>query len=380
MKKILRKTFAASILLLLLVHIDLKAQGIEFFKGTWEQALQKAKTEKKLIFLDGYTTWCVPCAELSKTVFPRKDMGDFFNAHFISIQMDMEKGIGVNLSKSFEISAYPTLVIANSSGFKISDIVGLRNPNEYLKWAEDALAVKPTVSDDELLAQGKIDEVFINQYFLDLVKEGKTFKARLKLNELYNAHGAVLLQKKYFYELLPLAEIDSPMLMYVVKNRRALYKLYGKSDVDAKIRALYVNSKYLTNFLRMPASKGIDEQPFRAYIQKMRDQQLPDVDFLAAEVEFFMYCKRRDYDQAVAIMEKSLDRAPVWMYYDFLRMANWEFIRSEPRAKILPLAKEALTLPGNEPYLDVLKKVYDELLNRGMGSFYPSTILMGFII
>ncbi|TCD03186.1 thioredoxin family protein [Pedobacter psychroterrae] len=380
MKKIFQKAFLASIIMLFLLRTELKAEGIDFFKGTWEQALQKAKAEKKLIFLDGYTTWCVPCAELSKTVFPRKDIGDFFNAHFVSVQMDMEKGVGVNLAKSFEISAYPTLVIANSSGFKISDIVGLRAPDEYLDWAKKSLTSRAEVNDDELLSQGKMDETFIKKYFFNLVNEGKTFKARLKLNELYQNYGPVLFEKKYFYDLLALAEVDSPLMMYVVRNRPVLYKRYGKDDVDAKIRAVYINSKYLTNFLRMPASKGIDEQPFIAYIQKMRDLQLPDVDFLASEVEFFMCCKRRDYGRAVEIIERSLDRAPAWKYYDFLRMANWEFIRSEPRARILPLAKKALDMPGNEPYLEVFKKIYDELMNRGMGSFYPSTMLMGIII
>ena len=37
------------------------AQGIEFFHGTYEEALQKAQAEGKQIFVDVYTSWCGPC-------------------------------------------------------------------------------------------------------------------------------------------------------------------------------------------------------------------------------------------------------------------------------------------------------------------------------
>ena len=32
-------------------------QGIKFFKGTFEEALAKAKAENKLLFVDYWTTW-----------------------------------------------------------------------------------------------------------------------------------------------------------------------------------------------------------------------------------------------------------------------------------------------------------------------------------
>jgi thiol:disulfide interchange protein len=33
--------------------------GIQFFSGTFKQALAKAKQEKKLVLVDCYTTWCI---------------------------------------------------------------------------------------------------------------------------------------------------------------------------------------------------------------------------------------------------------------------------------------------------------------------------------
>ena len=54
-----------------------KAEGIEFFEGTFKEALDKAKLEGKIVFVDAYTTWCGPCKRMSKNVFPKKEVGDF---------------------------------------------------------------------------------------------------------------------------------------------------------------------------------------------------------------------------------------------------------------------------------------------------------------
>lgn len=46
-----------------------KAEGIQFHRGGWKDALQAAKKENRLIFLDIYATWCGPCKKLKKKYF-----------------------------------------------------------------------------------------------------------------------------------------------------------------------------------------------------------------------------------------------------------------------------------------------------------------------
>lgn len=52
------------------IQINSQGQGIEFFHGTWEEALEQAQIQDKVIFVDAYTTWCGPCKRMSKNVFP----------------------------------------------------------------------------------------------------------------------------------------------------------------------------------------------------------------------------------------------------------------------------------------------------------------------
>ena len=59
------------------------AQGVRFWKGSFEEAAQEAKRQDKLIFIDFYTVWCGPCKSMSNRVFPHEDVGEYFNETFI---------------------------------------------------------------------------------------------------------------------------------------------------------------------------------------------------------------------------------------------------------------------------------------------------------
>ncbi len=54
--------FILSFLFFAICLNGINAQGIEFFKGTWEEALAEAKKQDKILFVDAYAKWCGPCA------------------------------------------------------------------------------------------------------------------------------------------------------------------------------------------------------------------------------------------------------------------------------------------------------------------------------
>ena len=53
----------------LFIVSSLTGQGIDFFHGTWEEALEKATAEEKPIFVDAYAVWCGPCKRMAREVF-----------------------------------------------------------------------------------------------------------------------------------------------------------------------------------------------------------------------------------------------------------------------------------------------------------------------
>lgn len=116
--------------------------GIKFFTGTFAEAKTLAQKEGKLIFLDAYAQWCGPCKMMTRDVFPNKKVGEFYNANFINMKMDMEKGEGKELSKQFAIRAYPTLLFIDASGKIVAAELGYRSTSELIEMGKKQVAPK----------------------------------------------------------------------------------------------------------------------------------------------------------------------------------------------------------------------------------------------
>lgn len=108
-------------LLFLLTFITLGfgafSQGVNFQDITIKEAVEKAKAENKYVFVDVYTNWCGPCKMMDDQVFPLKEVGDYFNTHFISVKKNAEVGEeGPRFANKYGIKAYPTFVILDNNG------------------------------------------------------------------------------------------------------------------------------------------------------------------------------------------------------------------------------------------------------------------------
>ena len=116
--------------------------GIQFVEPNLAKALQEAKKQKKMVFIDAYTSWCGPCRMLKQNTFTDKAVGDFFNKNFINIALDMEKGDGIAFSEKYQIAAYPTLLIINADQTSTSVTEGYMEPAQLLEFGKSVLAQK----------------------------------------------------------------------------------------------------------------------------------------------------------------------------------------------------------------------------------------------
>jgi thioredoxin 1 len=113
-------------------------EGIKFNVHEWTEALKSAKTGKKLIMLDAYTSWCGPCKMMAKTVFTQKSVGDFYNKNFVCIKIDMEKGEGIELAKKFQVTAYPTFLFVDENGNVVKRVLGYQKAEDFIKSGKEA--------------------------------------------------------------------------------------------------------------------------------------------------------------------------------------------------------------------------------------------------
>jgi thioredoxin-related protein len=128
-------------------------KGIHFERGlTWNEIRAKAKAEHKFIFMDCYTTWCGPCKFMDSQTFPQKEVGEYFNSHFISVRVQMDRTNRDNdtvrewyndakmIERTYGIAAYPTMLFFNADGIAVHRIVGSsKDGTEFVGLSTNAL-------------------------------------------------------------------------------------------------------------------------------------------------------------------------------------------------------------------------------------------------
>ncbi len=126
--------------------------GINWITGlSWDQVMQKAKSENKYIFLDVFATWCGPCKAMDKFVYPNDTIGKLFNDRFISAKVQVDRtnldGEEVRnwykdaeqIQKQFHIRSYPTFVFLAPDGTISHMESGYKGVNDLVVVAQTAI-------------------------------------------------------------------------------------------------------------------------------------------------------------------------------------------------------------------------------------------------
>lgn len=108
------------------------AKGIHFQNITFNQALLEAQKEHKLVFMNMYATWCVPCKMLMKNTMTNEKVGSVFNKDFINISVDAEKGEGIELAKRYQVTGHPIMFVIDAQGKVVKRILGYMDSDQLL--------------------------------------------------------------------------------------------------------------------------------------------------------------------------------------------------------------------------------------------------------
>lgn len=150
--KRMKSYFLLGFLCLALLAHGQQESGLKFenFRN-WQSVLQKATQEHKTIFVDCYATWCAPCKAMERSVFGKKEVGDFVNQNFISVklQIDTSKNDADDvkswypessrMKNDYGIVAVPTFLFFSSDGKAIHKSIGYKNDDAFLSLCRSAL-------------------------------------------------------------------------------------------------------------------------------------------------------------------------------------------------------------------------------------------------
>lgn len=121
------KTACALVFLFVLASGFTNRKGIDFFDGSFSQALALSKQTGKPIFIDFYATWCGPCKQLKKS-FRDAEVGNYYNKNFVALSINGEKGEGPALMRRYGVNSYPTLLIIDGNGKPLARGSGYMKP------------------------------------------------------------------------------------------------------------------------------------------------------------------------------------------------------------------------------------------------------------
>lgn len=330
-----------------------QGEGILFEDMSWEEVKTKARSEDKLIFLDAYATWCVPCKQMDAQVFSRQDVGSYFNDHFINFKMDLEKGIGPILAARYGVQKYPTLLFLTSDETLVHQSSGYHNAPKLI--TQGRVANEPqriTSALDQRYQDGDRKPDFLydltyKRYRLmdgshkmiveDYLDTQKNWKTKENLKFIFD-----------FTE-----DFNSSLFPFLAENREAFYTAIPQSQVDHAIQIMVHTQIY--------------NQPQPLDIQNVRaiyDRAYPDkADWMFFEYQSEQYLATENYaDYASALVsfwKKYPCKDPQKLFFEAKQFNDW-FTDQQHQLHAISFMKLAIELDPQPRYYLFLSELYQE--------------------
>jgi len=260
-------------------------EGIHFEHGTFEEALAKAKKENKMIFMDCYTSWCGPCKQVAKNIFPQKKVGDFYNENFINVKFDMEKGEGVDLHDRYNVDVYPTFIYIDKHGDVVHRFVGGMSAEGFL-WHGDAASKNNGLANaQKKYKEGNREPAFVKDYIDFLTIANMKAEGGKVVEEFLSNVDKAKLKEKDYWEMFKTHVNDpkSPLFQYVLKNKEEFYKTIDQYQVEMKISGVWYEAGYA--YVDIKATPPtFDKKGFDEYIKYMEAHNVKDIESIVFNV------------------------------------------------------------------------------------------------
>jgi thioredoxin-related protein len=328
---------------------------ITFEKGNLASVFEKAKKENKLIFVDAFTVWCGPCKHMAKHVFTNDTVADYYNANFVNLKLDMEKGEGLDFAKKYDVSCYPNMMFLDGNGNVIHRVAGSMPSAQFVDFGKKTKtpevafgALKAKYESAELNESNVVD--YINLLMgccLDPSPKALSYIAKVKEEDLLKRTNWIVMRDFVYNH-------ESREIKYFLKNQSAFENKFGKDTVEQKLQQL--GKSYFSKYSR---AKEFDQVGYEKAKKEFAELKWPNTNAIIFESDLDTYGrfnKAKYYELAAADFQK---------YYNnnsaALNSMAWDFYEQVSDKTLLKsailMSKRACELNGNYPYLDTYAAV-----------------------
>lgn len=110
---------------------------LHFFEGSYDEAQIAATEQGKLVFLDFYADWCMPCKQMERYGFRDAEFMQMISANFIAFKVDVDQFSGMDVADTFKVTKYPTLIVSDADGLEKQRAVGYQSAEELKELVKD---------------------------------------------------------------------------------------------------------------------------------------------------------------------------------------------------------------------------------------------------
>lgn len=121
--------------------------AVEFFKGSYSEALQKCKSENKLLFIDFTAVWCGPCHQMEREILNDKEVSALLDEKFVVLKIDIDEPENYYYTDKFiKSNGIPDYTILNANEEQIAKRHGACDKDVLMNFFYAALnSEKPSV-------------------------------------------------------------------------------------------------------------------------------------------------------------------------------------------------------------------------------------------
>lgn len=303
----------------------------------WEDVLNDASKTGKIVFLDGFTTWCAPCKKMDKEVFTRPEIANFFNQKFINVKYDMESPIGQMLKERYGVKAYPTYLFISAEGREIHRIVGAHTKgNDFYNWSKMAVSEGRSRSElEKRYNNGERNPAMMFDYMLAL-----RMAAEQELEKEITKNYLALMTKDHFmdksyWEAVKLFLYDpiSREFKIIIDNREEIGEAVGLKDVDDKIYET-IDLQIKTNIAFVQYEGHLfDKAAEKSLIELLKQSTIPKRNELLARAKAAHFIRNGDLYELSYMVDNLIE---------FRLMDDYEYFYSDLDYYATAITKAAL--------------------------------------